>query len=341
MLADSVLADLVQTGPLREHLVTMAWPALGTAERLQVIQAIQFDGASRSTPSWLLALALEDPAPLVRYWAARHGHFPARKAAVLDVEDPGLRPTEFELAQTERVKADPQVMVRACLLDLDFGVGESFTKAPQVARLAALRKAQSYTAHWVVDWLAAAFMARVPVGELQECAAEFFGRPDVAHELQQDDFEDGTDAYTAGETLRKCWALVHAVDVSVGIHLARVLPLKRGLYTMDAEELLDYPVPILLNLVYRAPREPSLAPLIALLVQRRDELPEELQRALPFADPEEDDAFDTEAWELRSSADRQGAILEAVLSLRDYLAGHEGAASSAGRRHRPWGLLAP
>ena len=344
MLAETVLADLVQTGPLREHLVALAWPSLGVPERLQVIQAIQADGASRNTPGWLLELALADPAPLVRYWAARHGHFPTRKAAAPAKNHPNVQASELALSHAEHIQGDPQEIVRACLIDVDGGMGDEFTKTPQVARLAALRKARACSSRWVIDWLAGAVMARVPTNDLRECAEEFFGRADVAKEFQQDDFEDGADAYTAGETLRKCWALVRVVDPSCGIHLARMLPLKRGLYTMDAEELRDYPVPILMNLVYRAAREPALGPLIKLLAERSDELPEELQKALPFAHPEDETAFDNEAWELRTSVDRQGAILEAVLALRDRVAGLEESlrqGDKANRKGKLWGLLAP
>jgi hypothetical protein len=344
MLAETVLADLVQTGPLREHLVAMAWPSLGVPERLQVIQAIEADGASRTTPTWLLDLALADAAPLVRYWAARYGHFPTRKATGPTERHPNIQASEMALSHTERVQADPREIVRACLMDMDFGMGDEFTKAPQVARLAALRKARAGSGPWVIDWLAAAVMARVPINDLRECAEEFFGRADVAREFQQDDFEDGTDAYTAGETLRKCWALVRVVDPSFGIHLARMLPLKRGLYTMDAEELCDYPVPILMNLVHRAAREPALAPLIKLLAERRDELPEELQKALPFAHLEDEAAFDMQAWELRTSVGRQRAILEAVLALRSRIDGLEESlrqGEKANRKGKLWGLLAP
>jgi hypothetical protein len=316
MLADPVLADLVQKGPLREHLVAMAWPSLGVAERLQLIQAIQADCASADTPPWLLVLALGDTAPLVRYWAARHATFAVQKPVAVAANHAEGPAAEIALDPAQRVRGDAQEMVRACLTGIQAGAEKEFTRVSQLARLVALRKVPACRISAVVDWLAAAVMSRVPGNELRDCAAEFFGRVDVAAELRNDDFEDPTDAHTAGETLRKAWALVRVADATVDIELARALPLSRGMYTIDMAELLDYPVPVLRELVLRASQEPAMTPLITLLVEQGESLPEDLRVDLAQINARLDADVDQEASNLRAKPDRQRAILDAILALR-------------------------
>jgi hypothetical protein len=316
MLADPVLADLVQKGPLREHLVAMAWPSLAVAERLQLIQAIQAEGTSPHTPPWLLALALGDPAPLVRHWAARHARFAVQGRAAATPNHPARPVSEIALDPAQRVRSDEHELVRACLTAIQVADEKQFTRAPQLARLVALRTVSAGGISAVVDWLAAAVMARVAGNELRDCAAEFFGRTDVAAELRNDDFEVATEAHTAGETLRKAWALVRVADATVGIELARALPLSRGMYTIDMAELLDYPVPVLRQLVLRASQEPAITPLTTLLAEQGEALPDDLRTDLAHVNTQAAADVDQEAANLRAMPDRKRAILDAILALR-------------------------
>jgi hypothetical protein len=252
----------------------------------------------------------------VRYWAARHATFAVQKPVAVAANHAQGPASEMALDPAQRVHGDAHAMVRACLTGIPVGDEKDFTRAPQLARLVALRKVPACRISAVVDWLAAAVMARVPGNELRDCAAEFFGRVDVATELRNDDADDATDAHTAGETLRKAWALVRVADATVGIELARALPLSRGMYTIDMAELLDYPVPVLRQLVLRASREPALTPLTTLLAEQGDSLPDDLRTDLAQANAPADADLDQEAANLRATPDRQRAILDAVLALR-------------------------
>lgn len=75
MLSETVLEQLARPAPMQQTLVETAWPSLTAESKLQLIQSIQGTGPSPSTPGWLVDLALADPAPIVRVWAARFAYF--------------------------------------------------------------------------------------------------------------------------------------------------------------------------------------------------------------------------------------------------------------------------
>src|SRR5690349_1329724 len=99
---------------MREYLVREAWPDLSTESRLQVIQAMSVEPLA-GIPEWLSALALDDTAPIVRYWAASRTYFkrppPAGSPAVLG---PLYDRTPSQVDLCERARNDSAELVRLC-----------------------------------------------------------------------------------------------------------------------------------------------------------------------------------------------------------------------------------
>ena len=119
MLSDQVLIELARNSPLREELITAAWPSLSTESRLEVIDAVvpPRERGSSTVPDYLLDLALSDPAPIVRYWAARSYYFRrpvlGPDGKVVPSKIPSLETPPEEYQRTARVEGDRSPLVRA------------------------------------------------------------------------------------------------------------------------------------------------------------------------------------------------------------------------------------
>lgn len=75
MLSDDVLNELLEDSMFQEELVALTWPSISVESKLQFIHASQTDIYPPRTYSFVLDIALEDDAPIVRYWAARYYNF--------------------------------------------------------------------------------------------------------------------------------------------------------------------------------------------------------------------------------------------------------------------------
>lgn len=243
MLSDDVLAELARKTPSQQHLVALAWPSLTTSEHLQLVAAVQIQhGKTKTTPDWLIDLALTSPEPIVRYQALRHGYL--------------FGDTEADKARAAKVAAEPSSVVR-CALERFNMLGmspEILTALPHVERLLAIRHWDYPVLEDFIDWLVAAHKA-LPTPEVMDAVAEFFANPAVVEELSPSKFthiDDGYSEYRLGEGMSKGWDLCRTADNALATLLACHLPVDIGLREMKVEDLIDMPSHVLSVLIYRS-----------------------------------------------------------------------------------------
>lgn len=325
MLSDAVLADITRPGPTQSMVVTAAWPSLAVESRLQVIAAVQGNGVNRSTPDWLLDLAMQDSAAIVRYWAARGAHF--REEGPLDFtatsEDGTFqrKPAAPEdIARARAARQDPSELVRLSVDRLGILLSDAFTAMPQQERLIAIRDQSHPRFSSFIDWLCKAVEAQVPDEDLATCSAEFFAHPDVIEQLKEDDFEDGMTAYYEGKAVTDGWSLLNG---KAGPHLTAqlvwILPVKRGLGSVKVEELAVMPEGVLGSLVHRRGDDAIFVELAELIRRQPERFPPAVVKAL-----RRDDEYshtmpnvnDRAEYRIRNAVDRQAATIEAVIGIR-------------------------
>lgn len=342
MLSDSVLAELVRRSPLQQKLVTSAWPSLSTESRLQVVDAIQRGGGDPSTPSWLLDLAQTDSAEIVRYWAARFYLFSQRSESNTVAEQSGdggpnplaslnagngTRPEEpAEAARAHAARSDSSDLVRSSAERLGFfNVSETLIAAPQQQRLLAIRNGDQLRFSGFIEWLDAGLKAGVSDPDLYECAVEFFGRPDIASSLREGQageelFYDGGVAYFEGKALERAWELlIEGAGNWLGTFLSSVLPVKRGLTTIDATMLAGLPRRRLEAVLMRRNEHPTFGALEDMVRSHPEKFAksdaQELARSIEDAYmlPSADERT-VQRWAL--AIDRPAANFEALISIR-------------------------
>ena len=170
MLSESLLADFLRSSMLQERLVNLSWPELNTTEKLQLIHAFHESTKSRSsTPDWLMRLAIDDKAPIVRVWAAQHAYFrKPHEEGRLYIGDP---PTDEELAVTNKALHDQESFVRYSVDKPDSIVNlDALTTLPQEARLFAIRTSDIWFDDAFITWLEKAIEAGIPDREIAESA---------------------------------------------------------------------------------------------------------------------------------------------------------------------------
>ena len=279
MLPESIVEELTRNTALSSHLIKMAWPSLSTAARLQIIQRVQAL-LNCATPEWLTDLALADDESVVRYWASRYAHFndaePRQHPRLGRIDGASAE----ERDRKKKARGDSEPLVRFTVDRLiflwDF---DALTKASHVDRLVKLRNAFAPDLGQLIDWLEKAIAEGVADDELQECAAEFFALPSMDRNFSEDEFGDGMDDSTAGETMKKGWRLTKVAGRRTAMQLAMRLPLKFGLGDMTASDLVTQPDHVLTRLIDRAEQEPVAAELVALIQARvHDFAPEVVER---------------------------------------------------------------
>lgn len=319
MIPEAVLDELVRTSPLQRPLVEMAWPALDTASRLQVITAIQGDGLDRYTPDWLATLAFDDPHALVRYWAARGTSFrtksPHDKEGIFKLDPP----SDEQEALYAKVSADPEPLVRFCRdqnsLVLNFS---PLTGMIQTERLLFIRNMDSPSEEAFFDWLADCVEAGLPDADLRECAQEFFILPVVQKSLSRGDrdFHDGWDEHSAGQAMRKGWELTkHAGPALTGC-LAYNLPTDYGFGTMTVDELAALPAEAIGALTLRNKPSETILAVLARIEDHPDQFsPEVVEQIKDYASLRAGDD-EVDEYQYMHAPRRQDAILQAILGLK-------------------------
>jgi hypothetical protein len=327
MLSENVLADLTRRSPSQSMLVTAAWPSLSTESRLQVIAAVQGDDWPRNTPDWLLDLAMTDSAEIVRYWAARVAWFREDCPLELSTEtEHGFRrlpaaPEDLKRAQAAR--NDPSDLVRFSVERLGYlSDADPLMAMPQQQRLIAIRNQETPSFVSFIDWLGKAIEGHVSDDDLAQCAEEFFALPSMIAEMAEDDFEDGMDAHVNGKAMTDGWALLKGkAGPQVARTLVYVLPVKRGLGRMKAEDLAAMPAQVLQSILFRRldDHNDTFAELTDLIRKQPERFPpqvvEQLERQdeMYFSRP---NPGEREERARRHAVDRQAAALDTALEIR-------------------------
>lgn len=252
MLSDDVLEELTRSSVLQPDLVRLAWPAISAESKLQLIQAIQ-RGVAPSTPDWLADLALKDPSPIVRFWAARYAYLPS--SIPENPLIPSISPSECDLARWAAVQADPEPLVSACAkCETSLLFPNNLAEYTQPLRLLAIRRMANPDFSGFIDWLETALEAGVPDDELQDCVREFFALPGLKDELELPETEqDPYGAFSREKALTKAWELTRAASPRTQNTLTFSLPLTVGRHgKVKAEVLASLPGPVVRVLLFRA-----------------------------------------------------------------------------------------
>ena len=326
MLSEAVLVDIARPGPTQQMVVAAAWPSLAVESRLQVIAAVQGGGINRSTPDWLLDLAMQDDAAIVRYWAARSAYF--REEGPFDLNekmDQGFfkrKPAAPEdLARARAARSDSSELVRLSVDRLGIlGGGDVLTSMPQLQRLIAIRNDANPTFSAFIDWLCRAVEEQIPDDELASCSAEFFAHVEVIAKMKVDDFEDGYAAHLEGQAVTNAWALLKGkAGPSLTAQLVWLLPVKRGFGSVTADELSSMPDRVLANLLHRRGDGATFVELAELIRRQPERFSPDIVKSLKRDDEDYFPMPDADAMEehrLTNAVDRQAATVEAVIGLR-------------------------
>lgn len=325
MLSDAVLADIARPSPTQPMIVSAAWPSLNVESRLQVIAAVQGSGVNRSTPDWLLDLALQDGAAIVRYWAARYAYF--REEGPFDLNEKSGEETfkrtpasAEDIARVRAARDDSSELVRLCVDRPGFFGDDELTTMPQQQRLIAIRNHDHLSLSSFINWLCKAVEEQIPDDDLAACSAEFFARPEVVEQLGEDDFADGMTAHLEGKAVTDGWALLKGkAGPRLTAQLVWILPVKRGLGSVKAEELASMPERVLSVLLHRRGDDATFLELAELMREQPERFPPNVVKSLKRDDEDYFTMPDAEAqteYRLRNAVDRQAATVEAVIEIR-------------------------
>lgn len=323
MLGEDILEELTRSSALQPDLVRMAWPALSSESKLQLVQALQA-GLTPSTPNWLVDLAMKDAAPIVRFWAARYAYLPD------SVPDNPLMfltaPSEEDVARRAVVQADAEPLVSACAKsESSSRLLDSLIEQPQSLRALTIRRLTLPDFANFIDWLEKALTAGVADMELQECIHEFFAHPGLKEELELPETEqDPYGAYSREQALEKGWELTKVAGGRTQRTLAFALPLQVGQHgSVKADALATLPGPVIEALLFRAGADGAgpLAKLRERILASPDSYPPEAQKALS---QEMDDLVQIDEERLRrqhimARPDIGKATLREVFTLTDRL----------------------
>lgn len=336
MLQGKLLEYIVRRSPLQESLVRLAWPSLSTESRLQVVQAIQDSEVDGAAPQWLLELALDDAAAIVRFWAARNERFfdDAAKSwpnwiteKMLDARlaaSPMLNAYRQKASELRtKADADPEWLVRACTRCGNAITFATLTAAPQQNRLVFLRTLEWPELSSFAEWLGEALASNVPDEELNDCAQEFFAHPDVQRKLKREtwEFSDGAEAYFAGKGLKAAWDVVRKAGPKLCHTLAFYLPTSLGLTAVAADELATLPEDVVVRLIHRRIDSKEIQDLIETVRNSPERFSESICDALRRADDIADDLSPDDAARerLMGAVDRSQVMLDSLLEMRERL----------------------
>jgi hypothetical protein len=325
MLSEKVLEELSRITPLRESLVRLAWPNLSTEAKLDIVHAIQGNGPLKDTPHWLSRLALEDPAPVVRYWASRHAYFNNSGPEQYREEWKSFAASDEDKALYAKVATDDSLMVRLCADNGDTLSYTALTDASQLKRLTFLRNLAMPSLPPFIDWLDEALLQNIADDDLRDCAEEFFMHPCVARDIARtpQDFLDGFDAYQCGAAIKRGWTLLHRAGPKLRRALSYSLPTSLGLGTIAVDDLVAMPDEVLQIFPYRAASSEE----IRMVIQIMHDYPERfsarvldaVNRFDQYDEGEQSNTGELEAQRKRQAIDQQAATLDTVLELKQQL----------------------
>jgi hypothetical protein len=312
MLSEQVLEELARAAPLQQALVTTAWPSLGVESRLQVIHAIQ-RAYPHTTPDWLMLLCTDDPAPIVRYWAARHYSFAAGVDRVFDgpLAEFSRPAPEHEKALRAKTASDECDLVRACTEE------DPWASVSDQVRWVFARN--HGTAHYITG-LSKAFEAGMSDEVMSQCLRELLEKPAVQEELRfKGMYAEGDTAHYEGQIVKDGWALARKAGPRTQWLLAAFLPTNRGLARISAAELATMPAEVLQSLAWRSDKTPEITAALEIVLNKAQDYDpkviESISRAL-----EHTVEGDAKADRAKSALDRGQQTLDQVLNLQRQLA---------------------
>lgn len=241
MLSERVFESLTRDAPLTQSLVEEAWPDLAVESKLQIISALQ-TSPYRSTPSWLMQMAIADKAAIVRYWAARHYSF----------EDEATKPwmglnrpiADFEKELRAQALIDSSKLVNACVFRT------LWDRDDHLNRLVFIR---SFGTSGLISGLNQAFDDGFSDAELSDSFSELIAKKEVLEDLKfNGEYSEGSVAYYEGQVVTHGWQLVAKAGPKLQRLLAHYLPTYRGLGQVSPETLAAMPIEVLETLAYRA-----------------------------------------------------------------------------------------
>ncbi len=328
MLSESVLAELVLDTPLRESLITLAWPSLDTAGRMQVIQAIyeQFP-ADPSCPSWLATLAMKDAQPIVRYWAAKRTYFSSSRTP--DAPE-WMRTTDEELYLFADAASDTSEFIRFFATKKIHEIsGYDLTPLSQLERLLFIRNIRTPDLEDFIDWLGKAVESGTSEIELIDCCVEFFRNPKVVADMNRLNWirEDGYQSYKDGKGMDKGWLLVKQTGPRLAYYLASQLPtqLADNRKSFDASDLIGISKEALEALLWRQWRSNEISELCEKIRKQPSEFSVDVVAALErveelgaYGQVKQDESKEDEL--NRAATERSRAIHEDVIDLKQRVA---------------------
>jgi hypothetical protein len=252
MLSDSVFKQLTKSSPLQQRLVAAAWPNLTTESKLAIIDAASGQTKLRATPYFLVDLAQNDSAEIIRYWATVSAYFerpPDNEIARLVLKDRVIDPAQTQ--RTARLDSDPSELVRAGGVSTGIvSTGKSLIKQPQLSRLVQIRKATSPSTDSFADFVEAAIAAKVPDREICECIDEYFAREDVFSELQEL-HPDGYGEYSKGKGWEHLWTISATAALPIGYLIATRGAVAGRFWKLKREMIQALPADLLVHCLYR------------------------------------------------------------------------------------------
>lgn len=309
MLGEQVLEDLARNAPLQKLMVETAWPSLSVESKLQVIHAVQGSDPD-GTFTWLMELCIDDPAPIVRYWAARRYPFPPEVDHVLPGAFAAFNKPSPENEKLLRTKAaaDSSELVRACVSD------NPWEAEAIVNRLVFARN--KGTAHFICG-LNKAFDAGLSDEDLSNSLREVLEKPEVQADLKfKGMYHEGDTAYYEGQVVTEGWALARKAGPRVQRVLAWALPTDRGLSRIDPSELATMPADVLTTLAYRRDKTKEISAALDLVLSTPEKYEESviksINNGLECTAEYGDDANDR----AKASIDRGQETLDQVLTLQ-------------------------
>lgn len=309
MLSENVLEHLTRKTPLREHLISTAWPSLSVESKLQVIDTLIGGGGLSVLPDWLIYLAMDDVSPIVQYWGLKDAYFNLPKSDL-------PKDSSMDFYQCASDSQKPLVKSLAAKAGM-FGF-EHLNNSSQLSRLAILRNGNTDSFSLFMSWLDQAFENGIPDIELGECCTEFLNLKVIQEELSTKFFHEGYDAYTAGNGIETAWMLMKKAGPYLLSSLLYRIPTSLGLKTIKVETLCDMPEKVLSAYPYWTAPSREIEQVVELMRSNPERFPDKAIKSLSYVDsggfPSDDELEIQMAY---SSPARSKVLLDSILKLQN------------------------
>lgn len=231
------LKPLVAPTPSGVAKLISAWNGLSVETQIRIITSVD----ERKLAPYLLRRvqrkAMDSPNAYVRYLAARK----------LNVNH---NPDEDEKTLRSRIEADPDPLVRHCLLETEHNFFDrylnnaaAFFSLPQEARLAKVRELSgsgetvASLAGYALDNCVS--QGKVSQIELYEILADYLCKPSFREYYQGEVWAGGDVEYGAGKDIEALWELAARVPPKISAVLIDTLPEKAGLGSGIPQGVID------------------------------------------------------------------------------------------------------